>query len=127
MVHPLIIAALLLAGVAVLGLVVDVRAAVNESTRTLGFLAITIKLVLMTALLYQMSRLNAAGTDMYDSYHEFVTFFALVAAGVPLVGVTIACEVTALSRLSRPPVNTHHVDHAAHPVMETQEIGQIGG
>ena len=97
--HPLIIAALVLAGVSIAGLVVDARAATKRATRTFGISALVIKLVLAVGFVMQLLNVRVLPGDIFEEWGTYLTFFALVAVGVPLVGAAIACELAALPRL----------------------------
>jgi len=97
--HPLIIAALVLAGVSAAGLFVDARAAARRATRTFGISAIVIKLVLAVGFVVQLLSVRVIRGDVFHEWGTYLTFLSLVAVGVPLVGAAIACELAALPRL----------------------------
>lgn len=97
--NALVIAALVLTGVSVAGLVVDTRAASNQSTRTFGLSALVIKLVLGVGFVLQLLRLRTVPGNIFDEWGSELTILLLVAVGVPLVGVAVACELAALPRL----------------------------
>jgi len=99
--HPLIIAAFLLAGVCVAGLFVDTRAMTQHSTRAFGVSAFAIKLVLAIGFVLQIFHVRALPVSVYEEFSDYVTFFALVTVGVPLVGVAVACELAAIDRFRR--------------------------
>jgi hypothetical protein len=98
--HPLIIAALLLAGVSVAGLFIDVRAVARRATRAFGASALAIKGVLAVGFVLQIFHVRTLPVSVYEQFGDYVTFFALVTVGVPLVAVAIACELVSLPRLT---------------------------
>ncbi|HSK46502.1 MAG TPA: hypothetical protein VLA05_00685 [Coriobacteriia bacterium] len=97
--HPLIIAALVLAGVSIAGLAIDARAIGKHSTRAFGVSALAIKCVLGVGFVLQIFHVRTLPMSVYDQFGDYLTFFALVTVGVPLVGVALACELIALPRL----------------------------
>lgn len=99
--HPLVIAAFLLAGVCMAGLLVDLRATARHATRAFGISALAIKIVLAAGFFLQIFHVRALPISVYQEFSDYVTFFALVTVGVPLVGVAVACELAAIDRFRR--------------------------
>jgi len=110
--HPLIIAALVLAGVSIAGLAIDARAVGKRCTRAFGVSALAIKTVLAVGFVLQIFHVRTLPMSVYDQFGDYLTFFALVTVGVPLVGVALACELIALPRL-------HERTNARSPARET--------
>ena len=103
MTNPLMIAALVLAGVSAAGLVIDARAACRPATRTFGISAIVMKCVLLIGFVGYVLQSRILPTNTFEVWGAELTSFALVAVGVPLVGAALACELAAMPRLHERP------------------------
>lgn len=97
---PLIIAALVLTGVAAAGLLVDAQSLLCRETRAYGASALCIKGVLGVAVVLETLRLRTAPLGLYGSPQSDPMLATLVTMSLPLMGVALACEILALPRLA---------------------------
>lgn len=97
---PLIMAALVLVGVAAAGLVVDAQALLGRETRAYGASAFCIKGVLGLAVVMELLRIRLAPAGLYADVASDPMLAALVTMSLPLMGVALACEILALPRLA---------------------------
>lgn len=97
---PLIIAALMLVGVALAGLVIDVQALLGRDTRAYGASSLCIKGVLGVAVVLELLRWRIAPAGLYADIAADPMFAALVTMSLPLMAVALACEILALPRLA---------------------------